>query len=315
MMTLATVQQLMDTAIPAEATEANTIAPLRSLNLRELLALDIPPRDHILAPWLPSQGLVMIYAPRGIGKTMVALEIAVAVAAGGSFLIWQAHKARSVLYLDGEMPLVAIQERMARILKNAVEQPDPNRLKLVSPDLQEYGLTLATETGRQRIEPLLEGVELVIVDNISTLAAHGRENEAESWLPLQDWALSLRRRGISVLFIHHAGKGGTQRGTSRREDVLDTVIALRQPKDYDPRNGAQFEVHFEKARGLMGEAVAPFKAQLTENGWLTQTLDDAREQEVVTLSAEGLSQRDIAADLEISPATVNRILKKAKEKK
>jgi DNA-directed RNA polymerase specialized sigma24 family protein len=117
------------------------------------------------------------------------------------------------------------------------------------------------------------------------------------------------------LFIHHAGKGGTQRGTSRREDVLDTVIALRPPKDYDPRNGAQFEVHFEKARGLMGEAVAPFKAQLTENGWLTQTLDDAREQEVGTLSAEGLSQRDIAAELGISPATVNRILKKAKEKK
>jgi putative DNA primase/helicase len=213
------------------------------------------------------------------------------------------------------MPLVAMQERMARILKNAVEQPDPNRLRLVSPDLQDYGLTLATETGRQRIEPLLEGVELVIVDNISTLAACGRENEAESWLPLQDWALSLRRRGISVLFIHHAGKGGTQRGTSRREDVLDTVIALRPPKDYDPRNGAQFEVHFEKARGLMGEAVAPFKAQLTENGWLTQTLDDAREQEVGTLSAEGLSQRDIAAELGISPATVNRILKKAKEKK
>jgi putative DNA primase/helicase len=315
MMTLTTVQQLMDTAIPAEVVEATTIAPLRSLNLRELLALDIPPRDYILAPWLPSQGLVMIYAPRGIGKTMVALEIAVAVAAGGSFLSWQALKARSVLYLDGEMPLVAMQERMARILKNAVEQPDPNRLRLVSPDLQDYGLTLATETGRQRIEPLLEGVELVIVDNISTLAACGRENEAESWLPLQDWALSLRRRGISVLFIHHAGKGGTQRGTSRREDVLDTVIALRPPKDYDPRNGAQFEVHFEKARGLMGEAVAPFKAQLTENGWLTQTLDDAREQEVGTLSAEGLSQRDIAAELGISPATVNRILKKAKEKK
>ena len=58
--------------------------------------------------------------------------------------------------------------------------------------------------------------------------------------------------GISVLFIHHAGKGGQQRGTSRREDVLDTVIAMRKPADFNPGDGAYFEIHFEKARGLYG---------------------------------------------------------------
>ena len=68
----------------------------------------------------------------------------------------------------------------------------------------------------------------------------------------QRWLLSLRRRGVSVLFIHHAGKGGQQRGTSRREDILDTVIALRRPHDYSPKEGARFEVHLEKARGLYG---------------------------------------------------------------
>ena len=46
---------------------------------------------------------------------------------------------------------------------------------------------------------------------------------------MQRWLLSLRRRGKGALLIHHAGKGGQQRGTSRREDVLDTVIALRGP--------------------------------------------------------------------------------------
>ena len=39
--------------------------------------------------------------------------------------------------------------------------------------------------------------------------------------------------------MHHAGKGGAQRGTSRREDVLDTVIALRQPQDYQSGEGAR----------------------------------------------------------------------------
>lgn len=34
-----------------------------------------------------------------------------------------------------------------------------------------------------------------------------------------------------------------QRGTSKREDVLDTVISLQQSDDYDAKEGASFEIH------------------------------------------------------------------------
>ena len=36
----------------------------------------------LLAPWLPMAGLAMIHAPRGIGKTHIALGTAWAVATG-----------------------------------------------------------------------------------------------------------------------------------------------------------------------------------------------------------------------------------------
>jgi putative DNA primase/helicase len=49
------------------------------------------------------------------------------------------------------------------------------------------------------------------------LGAVGRENEAESWSPVADWVLHLRRRGIAVILIHHGGKNGQQRGTSKRK--------------------------------------------------------------------------------------------------
>ncbi len=77
---------------------------------------------------------------------------------------------------------------------------------------------------------------------------------------MQNWLLRLRRKGIAVLLIHHAGINGRQRGTSRREDALDTVIALRRPVDYSPKEGARFEVHIEKARALVGEGALPFEA-------------------------------------------------------
>ena len=43
-----------------------------------------------------------------------------------------------------------------------------------------------------------------------------------------EWILYLRAKGKSVIFVHHAGKNGKQRGSSRREDVLDTVIFLKK---------------------------------------------------------------------------------------
>jgi putative DNA primase/helicase len=202
-----------------------------------------------------------------------------------------------------------MQERLTRIVRDADKQPENDFFRLVNPDQQKRSFNLATEEGRRRLEPLLDEVDLVIVDNISTLASCVRENEADSWLPLQEWALDLRRRGISVLFIHHAGKGGAQRGTSRREDVLDTVIALRHPKDYEPSKGAQFEIHFEKARGLMGDDVFPICAQLSDDGWVVKKLEDLRDDKIRALAADGLSQRDIAAELGISAATVCRTLK------
>jgi putative DNA primase/helicase len=44
---------------------------LKALNMRDLLSLDIRPREMILNPILPEQGLVMIH-PRGVGKTHVS---------------------------------------------------------------------------------------------------------------------------------------------------------------------------------------------------------------------------------------------------
>ena len=124
--------------------------------------------------------------------------------------------------------------------------------------------SFATKT--ESIEKLItEQTKLIVMDNISTLIRSGKENEGESWLPVQEWALRLRSRGKTVLFIHHSGKGGQQRGTSRREDVLDTVIALKKPADYKQQDGAHFEVHFEKNRGLYGDDVKPFEVRLTSN--------------------------------------------------
>ena len=299
---------------PAQATGAAPWRPaLVLISVEELLATEFPPREMVLSPWLPSKGLAMIYGRRGLGKTHVALGIAWAVATGGSFLRWTAPRQRRVVILDGEMPGEALKARLAEISAKAGVAVPEGFIRLAAADLQERSINLAEEADQRELEPHLAGADLVIVDNISTLAAYGRENEAESWLPVQTWALGQRRAGRTVLFLHHAGKGGAQRGTSRREDVLDTVIALREPPDYQQAEGARFAVHFEKARGFHGREAEPFEAAFGAGGWTTRDLSDADMERAVALRGEGLTMREIADAMGTSKSRVDRMLKRADE--
>ncbi len=252
---------------------------LKPISVEDFLAVQIPPREFLLRPWLPSQGVVMVYSERGVGKTHFALGVAYAVASAGRFLQWEAPKARRVLYIDGEMPAVAMQERLAGIVAASEKETPKDFLRLITPDLQEAGLPdLSDPAGQAAVDRLLDGVELLVLDNISTLFRGGVENEAESWAPVQEWVLKLRQRRTSTMFVHHAGKGGQQRGTSRREDILDTTIRLKRPADYQATDGARFEIHFDKARGLCGEDARPVEARMeTRDGkafWTTKDMDE-----------------------------------------
>ncbi len=193
---------------------------LRIVSFGDLLRMDIPPRGHVLYPVIPEQGLVMIHAMRGIGKTFCALTIAVAVASGGTvFGRWKAEQPRRVLFLDGEMALWSMQQRLAAILDaniNALPEGDSpldENLRLINPDMQPDFImpNLATAEGQEMVEPYVNAADLVIVDNLATLARTGKANSEDEWWPIQGWLLSLRRRGKSALLIHHEGKGGTQR--------------------------------------------------------------------------------------------------------
>ena len=297
-------------SVPGRKSES----PLVALAVEELLARVIKPRQMLLEPILPEQGLAMLYSCRGIGKTFLSLGIAAAVASGGNFLRWTAPRPRRVLYVDGELPAKTLQERFAMVLAGLENcEPAPGTLRVITPDIQDRAMPdLATLEGQGLIEEHLGGIDLLVLDNLSALCRYGNENEGEAWLPVQEWVLDLRRRGISVLFVHHAGKSKSQRGTSRREDLLDSVIALRHPVDYRPVEGLRCELYFEKTRSMLGEAAMPFEVRL-ESGpdgravWTCRNLEDAKTVQAAGLFAARLSVREVAQQLAISKREAGRL--------
>ena len=138
-------------------------------------------------------------------------------------------------------------------------------------------------------------------------------------MPVAAWALRMRAQGRGTLFVHHTGKGGQQRGTSKREDLLDTVIALKNPHDYRPEQGARIEIHFEKARGLHGGTVQAIEAQFEqgEDGtqrWTSRPCEEHSVEQMIERARLGLNYTEIGQELNLHRSTVMRALRKAEKK-
>src|ERR1700730_15611890 len=135
--------------------EQQPVLALKSVGFDDFLAIDMPPREMLLHPILPTRSLAMLYAPRGVGKTLLALSIGLAVASGSPLLRWNAPRQRRVLYVDGEMPLVSLQERM-RAISSGLGTVIPNDgFRVLAADNTENGLSIGSEMGQRAVNPLL----------------------------------------------------------------------------------------------------------------------------------------------------------------
>jgi len=291
---------------------------LRVYTAEELLKLEIPPREPMLVPWLAKSDLGMIVAPRGIGKTMFSLEVAYAVASGGVAFGWQAAQALPIIYIDGEMKAADIVARLKLIMSREDTKPLPTgHFRMLAAALQEQGLPdLADPASHSVYLEHIADAKLVIFDNLATLVRSGKENDAESWAPVQAFLLELRRRGVSVLMVHHTGKQGSQRGTSAREDILDVVIELKKPEG-GGGNGARFQVNFTKNRSVTDNLVPSFEAHLdpVTNVWTrAHGVRQGLEDRVIALAALGMTGKQIATEVQTSQATVSRILGRSRQK-
>jgi AAA domain/Homeodomain-like domain len=299
--------------------DALEVKPLRALNVMQLAAHQFPERVELLGPLIHAGDLGMWFAARGVGKTQVMLSIGAALAFGGNFLQWCASAPVGVLYLDGEMSGAVMQERVASFIPAHAGDDLVNNFRLFTPDLLPEGQPLpdlSTTGGQAMVETLIaDGTRVIIIDNLSAWCRTGKENESESWTPMADWLLTLRRRGIAALLVHHAGKNGEQRGNSKKEDPLDIVVRLRRAGDYDPKTGAAFTWTITKGRHLYGDDAADLDLTLKITDgvarWDWKLAETSTAARVSELADEGMSPTMIAEELGINRSTAWRALKKA----
>ena len=298
---------------------------LTTISLGDLLDRQFPPREHLVAPWLRQGESAMLWADNGLGKTMLALSLSLAVAGGGELLGWQSSKPRAVLYVDGEMHVQDLRDRLAT-LAGTVQGCNmaAARRNLTVLSRQDQGgdvafPDLAQPGGRDKIIDHARAVdaELIVLDNFATLADVADENEAAAMSPVLAFLLRLKQDGRACILVHHSNKSGeTFRGSSKLATTFEVIIGLTRTDGRRPMDGTGFDLTWTKFRGQPSPATRPFAAALEErDGALRWTAGAALGDEIATLIATVQSgrygtQKEIATALEWDEPKVSRIKNK-----
>jgi len=301
----------------------------------ELMSLELPKAVPLIDPLLTRAGTAMIYSWAGVGKSWVATDIAIRLASGVGEIFgghrgmgghWPLLGPTRVLYLYGEMHGEKIRERIAQICKGQ-EIDLPNNLGVMSKDYQRIPRAPRVshtwrpcigpdEKHRRFIEDRLfgEGYEMLVLDNLSTLWSAAQEEQSKQIAVLKDWFVDLNARGISVLFLQHAGKSGDFLGDSAQVHILDSVLKLTVPPGHKKKDGLRAILDLGKIRYKLADPrwAVPFEASLVSSHdgegvqWLTRSAREGQKKAAFQMFKDKVPPMFVAQEVGVSKATVYR---------
>lgn len=294
---------------------------IKSLSHKDIKESNPPIPLNILYPWLPEQGIALIYAAAGVGKTLFSLNIAYCIASGGNFLTYKVPKPKKVLYVDGEMQYARIHARYMDIIKQQgdLDKLTENNFFLLNQDkISPFRLPkIDTIEGQLFYNKIIDEneIEVVFFDNFACLSTFD-ENVAEEWNFVQDWFLNLRAKGKSVIAVHHAGKDKKgYRGTSRMIDCIDTAISLQdiseEKLENDAVNCKRFKVEYKKSRTFGGKEALPFEISLDISGWDSKSLENSTTDRIIDMLKLKMTHKDIGLELGFTRSYISRLVRKA----
>jgi hypothetical protein len=188
--------------------------------------------EWIVEPLLPARRLVALFSAPKVGKSLLMLEIAAAVAAGTPVLGVTPDRPRRVLYVDFENdPRGDVRTRLKAM---GLGPDDLTNLQYLSyPTLAK----LDTPTGAAELLAIVEEYEceLVVIDTISR-AVGGEENENDTWLAFyRNTGLALKQAKVACIRLDHTGKDHDKgmRGGSAKYGDVDAVWKLSRVDDGD----------------------------------------------------------------------------------
>jgi RecA-family ATPase len=241
---------------------------------------DVESPDFLMGELLSTTTRMLLVAATGLGKTQVAMALAIHIAAGKDFLHWKRGRPARVLYIDGEMSKRQFRRRILDLARRFTG-PRPNTLFFLCredvPDLA----PLNTPKGQKMVEGYIEqigGVDLIIFDSIMCLT-QGDLKETDAWRHTLPWVQKLTKQSIGQIWIHHTGHDETRSyGDKTKEWQLDVVAFMTGDGD----RFVDFKLEFKKARERSDDNYrdfAPHQIKLERDEWTSKPAKPSKDKE------------------------------------
>ena len=304
------------------STPASGITPA-IFSLRDLLSWELPPVRWAVPEILP-EGLTLLAGKPKLGKSWLALSLALSIASGGIALGKQPVSQGDVLYLALEENARRLQARTRQLLASMTEVPYGLDFALDWPRLAEGGLSHLEEYLKTH-----PNTRLVVIDTWAKVAPRTDTRRCTQYEGDYDALTPLKRLAetyqVSILAVHHLRKTGAAdvldeiTGSTGMTGAVDGTLILKRERGQmdatlfvtgrDVEREQELALHFEAETAqwrLLGSAEEVGRTRARR-----EILDLLREQ--AAHDEEGMRPRDIARALEKNYHTTRALLGKMVE--
>lgn len=182
--------------------------------------------DWVIDGFIHKQGLAIVAAPPGIGKTQFSLNLALSIASGRDFLDWKVTKPRRVLFLSLEM----MQPELKYYLDKMAEEFTEEERELFNDNcffLARQAFRLNNESNQALLLKWIDEIqpEGIFIDSLSRCSGGDLEKgEIDTVFDFLNKEIR-DKRGCFVWFVHHNRKANFQQ---------------KQPKKLEDMYGSQY---------------------------------------------------------------------------
>lgn len=178
---------------------------------------------QLIPGFLPAVGTAIMASRPKAGKSLLAMNLAVAVSAGGVFLGHRLTEPRRALYISLEGGAALFRRRLDAMV------PDPAWLAELALDyLDRLPHPLHSPDGIAWLRSIGSEYGLIIIDTIKSAMPGLDFNDYETQFLFNELNNVATERGTCILALHHTNKMDAVLGSTGIEGGVDTIILMQR---------------------------------------------------------------------------------------